>query len=178
MTKTKIAKLLAVTVLLCCAAAIASTKIRDSIITSSFIQLSQITGSTIDSTTIGGTTPYGATFTTMAATSSATAPTVSATTSLSVVGHGVTAIETGHVSGCSTDNNAWTTCSNTITWGTAFPDSNYYVSCTGYGITGNPHIVGLSSKGTSSITVLTGNGVDNGAVVSSYSDVECLAIRP
>jgi hypothetical protein len=62
---------------------------------------------------------------------------------------------------------------NAFSWGAAFADTNYTVSCSGVGPTGTPSL-DISAKSASQVTVRT---TAITAVASSYSAVNCIAIH-
>lgn len=89
---------------------------------------------------------------------------------------GSAAIDYGRLTSgvCSTTTSAYATCTSTVTLNSAEPDTNYSVACTGVGQTGAPHIAGVS-KSTTSVTVTISNGTSNGAVASTFSEIDCVA---
>lgn len=75
---------------------------------------------------------------------------------------------------CSTSTSSYATCTSTVTWaGFTFANTNYSASCTGVGPSGFPAILGIS-KATGSVTVTVVNGTSNGAVASTYSELDCI----
>ncbi|HZS53752.1 MAG TPA: hypothetical protein VFA65_05070 [Bryobacteraceae bacterium] len=78
--------------------------------------------------------------------------------------------------GCTTGAANGSTCTVSITWHTAYPNTNYYAVCSGSGIvTGHPEILGLSkSAGGTVVTVRNGGGDE--PVPSSWSKIDCVAI--
>ncbi len=82
---------------------------------------------------------------------------------------------------CSTSNTAYATCSNSITWGTAFANTAYSVTCTPGSASGgsSPTVkVYVTGKTTAGITVTLQNGTNAGAAVSTVSEIDCIAMHP
>ncbi len=79
---------------------------------------------------------------------------------------------------CPTAAAAGSTCTYTLTWSTAWPDTAYIPSCSGAGtITGFPSIQGIT-KATNTATVTVENGTANEAVASGYAEMDCIAVHP
>lgn len=80
------------------------------------------------------------------------------------------------VSGCGTDASVGATCTVTVTWPSAFIDTNYTLTgCTGSGIvSGAPTIQGVTAKSASSVTVQT---VALTAVRAKFASIECGAVH-
>lgn len=74
---------------------------------------------------------------------------------------------------CSTTNSAGNTCTVSVNLNVSEPDTNYAVSCTGVGPTGAPFIQAVS-KSTGSVTVTIVNGTASQAIVSTYSEMDCV----
>ncbi len=82
---------------------------------------------------------------------------------------------------CSTSNSAYATCSNSISWATAFANTAYSVTCTpGTPLGGSAPNVTLyvTGKTTTGITVTLQNGTNAGAAVSTVSEIDCIAMHP
>jgi hypothetical protein len=75
---------------------------------------------------------------------------------------------------CPTSGASYASCTNIINWPVAFADATYSVQCQGVGITNFPYIGGVT-KAASSITVTTFNGTSNGAMISSFAEIDCFA---
>lgn len=79
------------------------------------------------------------------------------------------------VAGCLTAGSLAATCTTTITWGTAFADSNYSAICVGDLITsGIPISGGLTSKSASAIIFQTVSGTISAA---QYTTIDCIAVH-
>jgi hypothetical protein len=113
-----------------------------------------LVNSTVNSTPIGGAASSTGAFTTVTANN---------------LNYGST------TSVCSTSGNAGSICTSTVTLNSTEPDTNYVASCTGVTPSGYPFIRGIG-KGTSSITVAIQNGTSNEAVVSTYAELDCVAL--
>ncbi len=77
---------------------------------------------------------------------------------------------------CTTGTNAYETCTGTtpVTWPTAFADSNYAVTCSGVGpMTGTVTGIWATSKTATGFTLNLQNGDSNGAVASTFAEVDC-----
>lgn len=82
---------------------------------------------------------------------------------------------------CTTGTGAYATCTTTYTWGTAFADSGYAVTCTGLGASGtNPGAATLSiaTFTASQVTVQVSNGSSSGAQALSFTNVDCIGVHP
>jgi hypothetical protein len=78
---------------------------------------------------------------------------------------------------CSTTNVSGNTCTTTVPLNVTEANTAYKASCSGVGtITGYPFIIGIA-KGTTSITVTITNGSASEAVVSTWSEVNCVVTR-
>lgn len=75
---------------------------------------------------------------------------------------------------CHTGVGPYTLCSTTVSLNASEPDTNYSVSCTGIGPTGYPALVGITSKGTTSVTVRIMNFTSFAAVDSYFSEIDCV----
>jgi len=95
-----------------------------------------------------------------------------------VTGNGATPIQTKRVAGCATASAQFRTCDVTVTWTTAFVDTNYTVACTGDGVSsGVPQIEGVdisAAKGSASISVRT---IALTAFAAGFSTIDCTAIH-
>ena len=94
-----------------------------------------------------------------------------------VTGNGASTLQTKHgVAGCATAASIGATCTTTVTWSTAFPDTNYTLTgCTGSGVSsGVPLIQGITSKTAGAITVQT---VAMTAAVARFTNIECGAVH-
>jgi hypothetical protein len=79
---------------------------------------------------------------------------------------------------CSPSGGSYSTCTNTLTWPSAFADTSYYASCTGDSPTGSGSValnLYISSKTASSITV-TVQSITSGSSLQ-FSDIECVGIH-
>ncbi len=74
---------------------------------------------------------------------------------------------------CSTALGSYSVCNTTVNLNFTEPDTNFSASCTGVGPSGHPHVEGIT-KGTSYVTVTISNGASNGAVASTYSELDCV----
>ena len=91
---------------------------------------------------------------------------------------GISLISTGKSTGvCATSGSSYGSCSTVVTISPTQPDTNYIASCTGVSGSGRPYIDSVT-KSTGSITVLIRNGTSDGAVASSYSELDCSALHP
>ena len=77
---------------------------------------------------------------------------------------------------CTTSGSSYATCSFTLNWTVAEAGTSYVATCTGVNPTQFPYIVGYQSRTTSGITVIIGNGTSNGAMASTYGEVDCIAV--
>lgn len=80
---------------------------------------------------------------------------------------------------CTTGTSAYAQCSNTVTWPTAFADTNYAAVCTA----GNPTALALTavwvtSKTTTGLSVTLQNGDSSGANAVSVSELDCFGYHP
>lgn len=78
---------------------------------------------------------------------------------------------------CTTGSTAYSTCSNTVSFFRAEPDTNYAVSCSGIGASGFPVIQSLGVKTTAGITVTIMNESGPDALASSFSEIDCTVTR-
>lgn len=78
---------------------------------------------------------------------------------------------------CLTAPHAFASCTSTVSFVRPEPDTNYAVSCSGVGPRGWPYILGVTSKGTQSVTVEIGNGSGPAAMASSFSEIDCTIAR-
>ena len=77
------------------------------------------------------------------------------------------------VAGCATGASAGAVCTTTVTWNTAFADTNYTASCMGNGITsGVPVDGGITSKAAGNVVFQT---VAVTAAAAQYTNIECVA---
>jgi len=82
---------------------------------------------------------------------------------------------------CTTSTSAYATCSNSISWTTAFANTAYSVTCTpGTPSGGSSPSVTLyvTGKTTTGITVTLQNGTNAGAAASTVSEIDCVAVHP
>lgn len=82
---------------------------------------------------------------------------------------------------CSTSNSAYATCSNSISWSTAFANTAYSVTCTPGTPSGgsSPNVtLYVTGKTATGITVTLQNGTNAGAAVSTVSEIDCIAMHP
>lgn len=87
-----------------------------------------------------------------------------------------TGIQTKHgVAGCATAASVGAACTTTVTWTTAFADTNYTVSCGGELVTsGVPVVGGVTGKSTTSVTFQT---VAATAAAAQFTGIDCEAIH-
>ncbi len=86
-----------------------------------------------------------------------------------------TGVQHKRSAGCATAASVAATCTATITWTTAFADTNYSVSCTGDVITsGVPTNGGVTGKATTSVTFQT---VAATAAAAQYTNIDCEAMH-
>lgn len=79
------------------------------------------------------------------------------------------------VASCTTPASASSTCDTTVTWGTAFADANYTVTCSGEGSpSGTPLAVGVASKTASAVTYRISCQT---ALASSFTNIDCVAVH-
>lgn len=78
---------------------------------------------------------------------------------------------------CTTPGGSYANCSTSISWPSAFADSNYMATCNGINATQFPVIMSLA-KSPSAVTVTISNGTANGAQLSTYAEVDCIGIHP
>lgn len=98
-----------------------------------------------------------------------------ATTSGCAAGH---LISTGtNSSVCSTGSGGGATCSTTVTLSPNQPDTLYVATCNGINPTQYPIILGLN-KGLTSITVTISNGTNSMAQISTFAELDCVAVHP
>jgi len=74
---------------------------------------------------------------------------------------------------CSTSGASYAKCSTTINLPAPYTDANYAAVCQGVTSTQFPYIDSIS-KTSSSITVVTANGTSNGAMVSTWAEIDCV----
>lgn len=83
------------------------------------------------------------------------------------------------VAACATANSAGSTCDVTVTWTTAFADTNYTPSCTlGFGTaapSGKPSLI-IQAKTASSVTVRV-IATENGVAGGTTAQISCIAIH-
>ena len=77
---------------------------------------------------------------------------------------------------CTTSGASFANCTFNVPWTVAEANTSYVAVCTGVGPTQFPYIVGIASKSTTAVAVTIGNGTSNGAMASTYSEVDCIAI--
>ena len=79
---------------------------------------------------------------------------------------------------CTTSSSANNTCTNTISWPSAFADANYSASCSGVA-SGSivPYLV-TNSKAAASVTVATSNGQGSAAISLNFSEIDCTGVHP
>lgn len=82
------------------------------------------------------------------------------------------------VAGCTTGSSAGNSCGTdiTVTWGTAFPDANYSVTCTGNNPTNVPSGPFIVSASKLAATVHV-NYFAITAAAASYASIDCIAIH-
>lgn len=82
---------------------------------------------------------------------------------------------------CTTGTSAFSQCSGTaaVTWPTAFADANYSVTCLGAGaMTGTVTQVWATNITASGFTLNLQNGDSNGAVASTFAQIDCIGVHP
>jgi len=78
------------------------------------------------------------------------------------------------VAGCSTTAAIGAFCGVTLTWATAFPDTNYTVTCTNVGNTSGVPVVATVNKTAANLTVYV---AAMSAVVATSTEVDCIAMH-
>ena len=73
---------------------------------------------------------------------------------------------------CSTSGASYAKCSTTINLPAPYTDTNYAVVCQGVTSTQFPYIDSIS-KTSSTITIVIANGTSNGAMVSTFAELDC-----
>jgi len=84
---------------------------------------------------------------------------------------GTAGYQTKRVASCTTGAAAASTCTTTVTWTTAFPDTNYTAVCMIDGPTGVPYVLGSQSKAGASIVV----SIANLTAVAASGTLNCKA---
>lgn len=80
------------------------------------------------------------------------------------------------VNGCTVPTTAWATCAVTVSWPTAFPDTNYTVVCSGLGASGGfASKILVNSVDRTSTSVTTVTITDAGNAGDTYAHVACFA---
>lgn len=80
---------------------------------------------------------------------------------------------------CTTAATAYASCNITgVTWGSAFANANYAVSCTGIPGSGVITNIFVSTKTASTFTITLQNGTSGGAVASTLSEIDCIGSHP
>lgn len=91
---------------------------------------------------------------------------------------GFTQIETANnTSVCTTSGASYANCSTTVTWPVNFVDTNYSVTCSGINATQFPYVSSIS-KSTTNVVVTISNGTSNGAMASTYAELDCVGVHP
>jgi hypothetical protein len=95
-----------------------------------------------------------------------------------VSGNGTSPIQTKRTSGCTTAASIGATCDTTVTWTTAFADTNYTATCSGDVVTsGVPLLEGIdisAAKAAASITVRT---YALTAAAAQFTTIDCVAFH-
>lgn len=78
---------------------------------------------------------------------------------------------------CLTAPHAFASCTSTVIFVRPEQDTNYAISCVGVGPRGWPYILGVTSKGTDSVTIEIGNGSGPAAMASSFNEIDCTVAR-
>jgi hypothetical protein len=100
------------------------------------------------------------------------------TSSCTSVGFGFTQVSIGKsTSVCSTGSGAENFCTTAVTISPTQADTNYVAACSGTGATNFPNINQVA-KATGSITVTIMNGTASQAAVSTWAELDCVAIHP
>lgn len=87
--------------------------------------------------------------------------------------NGAGALQAGTVAGCATAASLNATCDVTVTWTTAWPDTNYKPVCTGLGVTsGVPAPMAMITLANASVTFRT---VSLTAAAAQFTSVYCLS---
>jgi hypothetical protein len=82
---------------------------------------------------------------------------------------------------CTTANAAWATCNFTVTWPSAFADTNYAVTCTsqpGQGTSAVLTGVFVSNKTTTGFEITLQNGDTSGAGAVTTDEIDCIGMHP
>lgn len=77
---------------------------------------------------------------------------------------------------CPTSGSGGATCTFTVPWVPAWADTGYAVACTGVNPSNYPSIQGVV-KSTNNVIVTVQNGTANMAMVSNYSEVDCVSSK-
>jgi hypothetical protein len=82
---------------------------------------------------------------------------------------------------CTTGSSAYSNCSFTVTWPTAFADGNYAVSCSsGIGMGSSAVLTGLyvSNQTASTFEITLQNGDAGGAGAVTVNQIDCIGMHP
>jgi hypothetical protein len=82
---------------------------------------------------------------------------------------------------CTTGSTAWSTCSFTVTWPSAFADANYALTCnSGPGMGASAALTGLflSNETATTFEVTLQNGGSGGAGATTVSQIDCIGVHP
>ena len=82
---------------------------------------------------------------------------------------------------CTTANTAWATCNFTVTWPSAFADTNYAVTCTsqpGMGSSAALTGVFVNNKSTTGFEITLQNGDSGGAGAVTTNEIDCIGMHP
>jgi hypothetical protein len=82
---------------------------------------------------------------------------------------------------CTTANSAWATCSFTVTWPSAFADTNYAVTCTSQPGMGSSAVltgVFVNNKTTTGFEITLQNGDTSGAGAVTSDEIDCIGMHP
>jgi hypothetical protein len=82
---------------------------------------------------------------------------------------------------CTTGSSAWATCSFTVSWGSAFADTNYAATCTsqpGQGSSAALTGVFVSNKTTTGFEITLQNGASGAAGAVTTNEIDCIGMHP
>ena len=82
---------------------------------------------------------------------------------------------------CTTANTAWATCNFTVTWPSAFADTDYVVTCTsqpGAGSSAALTGVFVNNKSTTGFEITLQNGASGGAGAVTTPEIDCIGMHP
>jgi len=96
-----------------------------------------------------------------------------ATGTVPLTGNGTTPLQTKRVASCTTGAAAASTCTTTVSWTTAFADTNYTATCTIENVTAVPYVLFYGTKAAGSIVVT----IANLTAVAASGTIDCTAVH-